>query len=74
MEERILKLLEAEFPDIDFSGDVELIEDGVVDSLTLSVIIALLTMEYDITIPQTEIKQENFNTIHAMAEMVKRLQ
>lgn len=74
MEERIRKLLEEEFPDIDFSGDIELIDEGIIDSLTLSIIISILTIEFDITIPQSEITQENFNTVHAMARMVERLQ
>lgn len=73
MEERIKELLEKEFPDIDFTEDVELVDDGVIDSLTLSVIISILTMEFDITVPKTEINEENFNSIKAMAAMVERL-
>lgn len=73
MKERIRELLEENFPDIDFSGDIELIDDGVIDSLSLSVIIAVLTMEFDIMIPKDEIKVENFNTIDAMAALVERL-
>lgn len=74
MEEKIKKLLEKEFPDIDFTGEIELIDDGVIDSLTLSVIISILTLEFDITVPQEEIKEDNFNSISAMAAMVARLQ
>ena len=73
MEERIREILEKEFPDIDFSGDFDLVDDGVIDSLAMSVIIALLSMEFDITVPKSEINQENFNSISAMAAMVRRL-
>lgn len=73
MEEKIRALLEKEFPDIDFSGDFDLVDDGVIDSLAISVIIAILSIEFDITVPKSEINQDNFNSISAMAAMVKRL-
>lgn len=72
MEERVRKVLVNEFPEIDFTFE-ELIDDGRIDSLTLTSIIAILTMEFDITIPYSEIKAENFNSIASMAVMVERL-
>ena len=44
------------------------------DVLTLTGIIAALSMEFDIEIPYDEIIEENFNSVAAMAEMVERLQ
>ena len=73
MKDKIKALLEKEFPNIDFSDNIELINDGVIDSLTLSVIITILSIEFDIMIPQTEIKEENFNSIDSMVAMVERL-
>lgn len=74
MKEELLELLQNEFPEIDFLSSDELVDDGILDSLTLTGIIAALTMEYDITIPYEEIVEDNFNSIEAMAEMVERLQ
>lgn len=73
METKILELLEGEFPEIDFMASQELVDDGILDSLTLTGIIAALTMEFGITIPYEEIVEENFNSIQGMAEMVERL-
>lgn len=73
MEEKILTLLSEEFPEIDFCASEELVNDGILDSLTLTGIIALLTMEFNITIPYEEIIEENFNSISNMAAMVKKL-
>lgn len=73
MEEKVLKLLQEEFPEVDFMASEELVDDGVLDSLTLTGIIAALTMEFGITIPYEEIIEENFNSVSAMAEMVARL-
>lgn len=73
MEEKILKLLQEEFPEVDFESSDELVDDGTLDSLTLTGIIAALTMEFGITIPYEEIVEENFNSIAGMAQMVERL-
>ena len=74
MEERILNLLSKEYPEIDFTSTDSLVDDGVLDSLTITGIIALLTMEFEITIPYEEIIEENFNSIKGLANMVERLQ
>lgn len=73
MEEKILNLLQAEYPDIDFAASDELVDDGILDSLTLTGIIATLTIEFGITIPYEEIVEENFNSVAGMAKMVERL-
>lgn len=73
MKEKVMELLERECPEIDFGASAALVDDGVLDSLTLTSIIAALTMEFDITIPYEEIVEENFNSVDAMAAMVERL-
>ena len=74
MYDKVLELLQEEYPEIDFTGSDELVDDGLLDSLTLTGIIAALSMEFDIEIPYDEIIEENFNSVAAMAEMVERLQ
>ena len=73
MEEKILKLLSEEYPEIDFTASDELVDDGILDSLTITGIIAALTMEFEITIPYEEIVEENFNSIAGLARMVERI-
>ncbi|MBQ1328122.1 MAG: acyl carrier protein [Eubacterium sp.] len=74
MEERILELLSEEYPEIDFESSDALVDDGILDSLTITGIIATLTMEFGITIPYEEIIEENFNSVQGLAAMVERLQ
>ena len=74
MEEKILKVLTEEYPEIDFTASDELVDDGILDSLTITGIIATLSMEFGITIPYEEIVEENFNSIKGMSAMVERLQ
>ena len=71
MKEKVMELLERECPEIDFSSSAALVDDGVLDSLTLTSIIAALTMEFDITIPYEEIVEENFNSVDAMLDMLE---
>lgn len=74
MNETILQLLTEEFPEVDFNASDTLVDDGILDSLTITGIIATLSMEFGITIPYEEIIEENFNSIEGLARMVERLQ
>ena len=57
MEEKILALLNEEYPEIDFAASDALVDDGILDSLTITGIIAALTMEFGITIPYEELDE-----------------
>ena len=70
MYNKVLALLQEEYPEVDFTSSDELVDEGILDSLTLTGIIAALSMEFDIEIPYDEIIEENFNSV----EMVERLQ
>lgn len=72
MREELLKLLEKEYPDVDFLAE-NLVDDGIIDSITLVGIIGTVCMEYGIQIPYEEIVAENFNSLEAMAALVERL-
>lgn len=74
MEEKILELLSDEYPEINFSESDALVDDGILDSLTITGIIAALIMEFGITIPYEEIIEENFNSVAGMAKMIEKLQ
>ena len=73
MKEKVLRVLQEECPEVDFTASEKLVDDGILDSLALTSIIATLTMEFNIVIPYEEIIEENFNSVDAMATMVERL-
>ena len=73
MEKEILKSLNEAFPQINFTESEEMVDDGILDSLTIVEMVSFLSMEYDIAIPYDEIIPENFNSITAIAGMVERL-
>lgn len=74
MKERVRKVLEQECPEVDFDASNALVDDGILDSLALTAIIAALSMEFGIVIPYEEIIEENFNSLDAMTALVERLQ
>ena len=73
MYEKVLALLQGEFPDVDFLSSEALLDEGVLDSLLITEIIAALTMEFGVMIPYEEIIEENFNSIDGLANMMARL-
>lgn len=70
-----LKLLEALAEvrdDVDFAHQTGLVDEGVIDSLDLTQIIAALDDAFDIQILAGEIEPENFNSVEAMLALVQR--
>ena len=73
MRDTILDLLSEIAEGIDFDTCTTLIDDGLLSSLDIIQLIGALDDEFDISIPATEIIPDNFNSVDAMAAMVKRL-
>lgn len=70
----MLQVIQVECPDVDFLSSNTLVDDGTLDSLALTSIIAALSMEFNIAIPYEEIVEANFNSIDALTALVERLQ
>ena len=73
MRNEVLKILQDEYPNVDFESSDALVDQGVLDSLTITGIIAALSVEFGISIPYEEITEDNFNSVDAMTAMVERL-
>lgn len=71
--EKLLEILKGIRPDVDFENEKALIDDGVLDSFDVVSIISELNDEYDIQVKVTELEPENFNSVEAIMQMVKRL-
>ena len=74
MRNEVLRILLDEYPTIDFESSDALVDQGILDSLTITGIIAALSVEFGITIPYEDITEDNFNSVDAMTAMVERLQ
>ena len=74
MKEKILEILKGMDDSVDYAAENALIDDKIIDSLTLTALISELESEFGIEIDMDDIVPENFNTVDAMAELVTRLQ
>ena len=73
MKERLLNVLKKEYPQIDFLTTADLVDDSILDSLTIVGVISAISMEFGIIIPYEDIVPENFNSVDAMVELISRL-
>lgn len=74
MKEKILAILNEMDDSVDYTSESALIDDKIIDSLTLTALISELENEFGIEIDMDDIVPENFNSIDAMASLVTRLQ
>lgn len=74
MKERILEILSEALPQIDFTASDSLVDDGILDSLSIVTLVSELSLEYGIIFDLEELTPENLNSIDAIVETVKNLQ
>ena len=70
----LLEILNEIDDTIDYETETGLIDDHLLDSLSIISLVAELEDTFDVTIPAVEIIPANFNSANAMLEMVQRLQ
>lgn len=71
--EKVLEILGGIRPDIDFSTQEGLIDNGMLDSFDIVSIVGELSSEFDIDITVEYIVPENFNSAKAINALVEKL-
>lgn len=71
--EKLLSALEEVDDEIDFAGEKALIDDGLIDSLMLTQIIAAISDAFDIYISIGDIEPEHFNSAESMLELIHQM-
>lgn len=71
--EELLEVLKRAVPNGEWTAEGDLVDDGIIDSIDIISAIAEITDEYDIKIPSDEMKNENFNSLEAIYNLVQRL-
>lgn len=71
MREKVLEICKSVDPSVDYTAD-NLIDGGLLDSVTLVDIVSELMDAFDIEIPYEDVVPENFNSIDAMTELVEK--
>ena len=72
--ERLYEILEDCCPDVDFRNEQNLIDDGLLESLDIVMIVNEIASEYDIRIGVENLLPENFNSAQAIMALIQRLQ
>ena len=71
--EKLIEILSAIHPEVDFENTVDLIDDGILDSLDIVTIVTEINDVFDVTIPAEEIVPENFNSAEALYALIEKL-
>ena len=71
--EKLIQILSELHPDVDFTENEELIDDGILDSLDIVTLVTEINAEFDVTIPAEEIIPENFNSAKALMALITKL-
>ncbi len=71
--EELINILTELHPDVDFSTQTHLIDDGILDSFDVVTLVAEISDAYDVSIPAGELLPENFNSAQALYALVERL-
>ncbi len=74
MKERILELVAEVLPQIDFTSSDSLVDDGILDSISIVTLVSELSMEFGVIFDMEQLMPENLNSIDAIVETVKSLQ
>ena len=72
--DELLEILNDIQPGVDFENETHLIDNHLLDSLSIISLVAELEDTFDVTIPAVEIIPDHFNSAEAMMEMIQRLQ
>lgn len=73
MNKKILEMLREINPYEEIDEESRLIEDAILDSLTLVVLISEIEETFEIKIPETKLRPELFETVPMIVELIKEL-
>lgn len=74
MEEKIRKIFAEKLPQIDLNASDALADDGLLDSLSLAVLVSELSAEFGVEFDMDDLMPEDFNNVGSIAQAVRRLQ
>ena len=70
--QKLIALLEEIDEDVDFANETAMVDEGLIDSLTISAIILAIEDTFGVHIATGEIEPENFNSVGAMLGLIDR--
>lgn len=71
--DELLTLLKETYPDIDFTKEKSLIDDGIIDSVGMVTLISVIEDRFDISVTMEYIQPSYFQSAENMWEMIEEL-
>ncbi len=71
--EKLLEILEEVKPGVDFEKETELVDSGILDSMSIIRLVTAISDEYDIEITPLDLVPENFNSAKAIYDLIQKL-
>ena len=72
--EKLIEILNSLKPGVDYTAQTNIIDGGILDSMTIVRLITLLEDEFDVEFSVTDLVPENFNTVEAIMNLIHRLE
>lgn len=72
--DELMSILSGVRPDVAFDREDRLMDDGILDSLDIVMLVGELNEAFDVSISVDELLPENFNSAQAIYALIKRLQ
>ena len=74
MKEQLLQILENAHPGVDYENQTRLIDENIIDSFDLIMVVTDIKDAFDVDITVEDLQPENFNSVAAMLALIERLQ
>lgn len=71
--EELLKIMEEIRPDVDFTKEMKLVDDGILDSFDIISMVDVINSRFEIEISVEDLLPDNFNSATALYSLITRL-
>jgi acyl carrier protein len=73
MRDKVLRILKEALPQIDFEASDLLVDDGILDSLSVVTLISKLSVEFGVIFDLDELTPDNLNSVDSITDTVSSL-
>lgn len=71
MKEKLLNILTEACPEVDFETETALIDDGLLESLDIVMIVTEVMQEFGVELTVDDLLPENFNSVDALLALIE---
>ena len=71
MKEKLLNILAEACPEVDFVNETALIDDGILESLDIVMIVTEIMQEFGVELTVDDLLPENFNSVDALLALIE---